>query len=474
MLAVGQYLLSERSISTQDLDEAIKRQVIAGGSLGTALLETNAVDEKTLIRALSAVYRLPAVDKLDIDQVPEKISEVFPLIFAESYRIVPYRLVGKNLGALIGGQPDYDLLDSVANRVQIHVQPAIATEVRLHYAMHRVYGIKLLPRMEALLTKLDGIPPQSKIVPPGDQGDRVLSWGVHGDRIAPLRTRGGVRKREIDVPALIARLEASTNRDAITELTLQAALTIFEYAGLYIVHGDDIRGWRSIDPQNTQRTAAFSTHISKPSIFQTVFATGSHYLGAIPDMSENRAFLQTIDRQSPRTAFLSPLHMGDKMGAILYADNGSRGIPSKHIASLLVIISRAGHAFENLIRESRSSIPKASTVEARVPLSHLPDSQTGAQPELLPQDAFHLVGREEEKATTQAVLPPIAKLPTGAFQLKEDAQKPDTAAATPPPIAQAPAAATPPPITQAPAAAAPPPIAQAPAAATPPPIAQAP
>src|SRR5262245_8000732 len=107
-----QALLNEHLVSAADIDEAARRQVVHGGSLDTNLLELG-VPEVTVLRALGEAYRMPTGDKADIDAIEPHIPRIFPLVFAETYRLVPYRLVGGNLGVLVNGATDDDLFGRI-------------------------------------------------------------------------------------------------------------------------------------------------------------------------------------------------------------------------------------------------------------------------------------------------------------------------------------------------------------------------
>lgn len=355
-----QALLNEHLVSPNDIEEATRRQVVQGGSLDTNLLELG-VPEDVVLRGLAEAYRLPTGDKSDIDRIEGHIPRIFPLVFAETYRLVPYRLVGANLGVLVNGATDEGLFARIRERLQLHPVATVTTEARMHYAMHRIYGVALLPRFEGLLTKLDGAPPTPLYGPPPI--DHMLSWGLPASRIRPGRARGETRRNGPDVAGLLARLDSAGDRDAIVEILLEVALGTFEYVSLFLVQGERINGWRSTDPESTNRVARLSLPLSEPSVFQTVHSTRGHYLGPIPSTPVNNQLLQTLGRPSPRTAFLASLMVGGRLVGILYADNGSKGVLARRVSGVLLLTHRVGLCFENLIRRRKSAVPAAKPRE---------------------------------------------------------------------------------------------------------------
>src|SRR5689334_6840346 len=110
---LAQTLVNDGIITAQQVEEVLQRQVLYGGSLGTNMLEVGAIDEAQLLAALGKTYNLPTAGKAEIDAISPHIPRLFPLVFAESYHVVPYRLDGDVLSVLVSGEPDKGLLDRI-------------------------------------------------------------------------------------------------------------------------------------------------------------------------------------------------------------------------------------------------------------------------------------------------------------------------------------------------------------------------
>ncbi len=357
-----QALLGEHLVSASDIDEAVRRQVVHGGSLDTNLLELG-IPEQTILRGLAEAYRLPTGDKSDIDAIEPHIPRIFPLVFAETYRLVPFRLVGSNLGVLVNGPTDEDLFERIRHRLQLNPTTTVTTELRMHYAMHRIYGVALLPRFEQLLTRLDGAPPTPLYEPAPI--DHMLSWGLPASRIKATRARGETRRGGPDVAGLLARLDSAHDRDAVVEILLEIALGTFEFVALFLVHGERVDGWRSTDPAATGRVARISIPLAVPSVFQTIHATRGHYLGPIPTNPANTKLLNDLGRAPPRAAFLASLTVGGRLVGILYADNGARGVMARRVSGVLLLTHRVGLCFENLVRRRKHTMMDAALAKQR-------------------------------------------------------------------------------------------------------------
>ncbi|MBN1961357.1 MAG: HEAT repeat domain-containing protein [Deltaproteobacteria bacterium] len=346
-----QVLLENRIISVETLNEALQRQVIFGGSIDTNIFEVSDTSEHILLKYLGIVTGLPTIDKQQIDQIAEHIPRLFPLVFAETYHLVPFRLVEQELLVLLNEAPDQQLLERISERLRLKAVAVVTTEVRLHYAMHHVYGTALLPRFANLLKRLDGDLPTSF----SESNEHVLSWGLTQSVITPTSKLGNKQRQSLDVRSVLKRLDAAIDRDNIVEALLGAAISVFEFAGLFAIHSERINGWRGATPADTQRVARISLSVELPSVFQTIYATGGHYLGPLIQNSINTKLLDDMGREIPRAALLAPIFIGDKMAAILYADNGKRVVSSRRVAAILLLIQRTGVAFERLIRRQKQN-----------------------------------------------------------------------------------------------------------------------
>lgn len=406
---LAQILESERLVGADALEEALRRQVVYEGSLDTNLLELDAIAEAEVLRGLGEAYQLPVGEKSDIDMVEAHIPRIFPLQFAEAYRMVPFRLVGPNLSVLVNSEPDPQLFAKIRERLQLHVNATVTTEARLHYAMHRLYATRLLPRFESLLTRLDGEAPRSLYEPP--PGEHFLSWGLPSGRVEG-KPRGGSGRSAPDIAALLARLDTAPNRDAVIEILLEIAVGVFDFVCMFVVQGENINGWRGVDPEQTARIAKISIPVASQSVFQTIHATHGHYLGPLPDNSFNQDFLNQLGRESPRTALLAPILVRGKLVAVVYADNGGRPVPSRRVSGLLLLAHRVGMCLETLIRRrkrlaAQPPAPLRTSSESEAPSVQVP-SATVPGP------------REEEDAPSLPIQEPEL-LSDGDFEIIDEA-----------------------------------------------------
>src|SRR5262245_42031489 len=94
---LAQCLVADARVRASDVEEALQRQVVFGGSLDTNLLEAGVIAEPELLAALGQAHSLPPVAKSQIDAIGPHIPRLFPLPFAETYHLVPFSLDGDTL-----------------------------------------------------------------------------------------------------------------------------------------------------------------------------------------------------------------------------------------------------------------------------------------------------------------------------------------------------------------------------------------
>ena len=96
-IKLGELLLNEKLITPEQLDEALKSQMIFGIKLGSSLIELGVITDEQLCRFLSRKLGVPAVSPRAMSSVSPEVLALVPAELAEKYRVVPIRADGKKL-----------------------------------------------------------------------------------------------------------------------------------------------------------------------------------------------------------------------------------------------------------------------------------------------------------------------------------------------------------------------------------------
>ena len=93
---IGDLLLKENLISSDQLDQALEHQNKFGGKIGSVLVELSFITEDDITSVLSRQYGVPAIN-LDYFEVDPDVVKLIPLETAQKYRVLPLSRVGSTL-----------------------------------------------------------------------------------------------------------------------------------------------------------------------------------------------------------------------------------------------------------------------------------------------------------------------------------------------------------------------------------------
>lgn len=162
--SLGQLLVRDARLSTERLEEVYQRQVLYGGQLDTHLLELGLIDEATLLGYLARASGLPAIGRTEIRAVSRDLLRLFPKRLAERYRAVPLALEGRALHLACARPLAQDVIADIGFTLSVQLVLHISSELRIAYALDRLYGVALPARFENLLAQL---------------GEQVVEAAVH-------------------------------------------------------------------------------------------------------------------------------------------------------------------------------------------------------------------------------------------------------------------------------------------------------
>ena len=141
-LKLGEMLIREGLLTSAQLEEALKYQVIFGGKLGTNLIEMGLVEENALARVLSRKLGVPCAEESELMRIPPEVIKLIPKDIAARYKVIPLRLENRRLTLVMADPTDLKAIDEIAFRTGFLVRPALTPEVRLILALEKYYDIE--------------------------------------------------------------------------------------------------------------------------------------------------------------------------------------------------------------------------------------------------------------------------------------------------------------------------------------------
>jgi type II secretion system (T2SS) protein E len=152
---LGQLLVARGWITVQQLTRALKNQNVAGGRLGTCLLEMEALSEDLLSKGLAEHLGVPAAGVEDLRGIPEEVLRLLPEKLARRCRAVPFHVEGGRLDVALLDPRNLSAQDELAfasgKRVKVHV----AQELRILEALEKHYGEECPSRFAMVIERLN-------------------------------------------------------------------------------------------------------------------------------------------------------------------------------------------------------------------------------------------------------------------------------------------------------------------------------
>lgn len=142
-MRVGRILLVERSITEEQLKQALRRQREVGGRIGSRLLELGFVDERTLVKALQKNLGVKGVIISDYPLEPEVLNLISPDT-ARSYGVIPLKCESKMLYLAMVNPKDVQAQEDIRFRTGYDIVPLVAVESSINKVLADHYETKAL------------------------------------------------------------------------------------------------------------------------------------------------------------------------------------------------------------------------------------------------------------------------------------------------------------------------------------------
>jgi len=362
-IKLGEMLVRAGKITQEQLDEALKGQVIFGGRLGSNLIEMGYLEEGDIARLLSEKLGVPYVPPEQLMTIPAGVIALIPREMAAKYKVVPLSLEKKRLVLVMEDPSDLAAIDEIAFRTGFNISPVITPEVRLLAAMEKYYQVAREVRYIPVSAKFKREwhrNPLAAIDPAKAEASKTSDFGALAEEPLPEEEVADLAALEVEaaggeynVEMLSRDLAFASDRDEIAEILIRFVGQEFERGALFLVRGDVASGWKAVS--NRQEVAGFTAlqiPLTPASVLTVVAEGKSFYLGPIVATPDNARMLQGIGVTKPVTAGLIPLLIMGRVVNILYVDGGKAAV-GERLDELQQIVNKAAMAFEILILRNK-------------------------------------------------------------------------------------------------------------------------
>ncbi len=136
---IGELLIKENYITSDQLDTALKHQRAHGGRLGSILINLGFVDDDDITAALSKQYGVPSIN-LAYFEIDPSVIKLIPVEVAQKYLVIPLSRVGSTLTIATADPTNVFAMDDIKFITGFNVEPVVATEASITEALEKYYG----------------------------------------------------------------------------------------------------------------------------------------------------------------------------------------------------------------------------------------------------------------------------------------------------------------------------------------------
>jgi len=138
-LQVGELLLKEKRITSEQLKEALNNQRQSGGKLGLHLITLGFVKEDELTALLSKQYGVPSIT-LGTFEIDPAVVKLVPAETAQKYQVLPVTRSGATLTLAMTDPTNVFAMDDIRFMTGYNVEPVVASERSVLEAVAKYYG----------------------------------------------------------------------------------------------------------------------------------------------------------------------------------------------------------------------------------------------------------------------------------------------------------------------------------------------
>jgi hypothetical protein len=312
-MKLGEALVNGNLITQEQLKEALERQVIFGGRIGTNLVELGFIKEEDIMAFFGKFFRTPTVKPEVLEEIdPETLASIDKEI-AEKYMMVPFRRDRSRLHVVMLDPRSFDVIEEIRFKTGFDIIPYVITELRLMYYLDKYYGVK---------RDLRFISVHDKIIETDEEHTSRYEWESQALKVA--EQFAAVHEKENVIDILLNETAGVASRAAV-----------FEVDDI-LVSGGKARGI-SVD--------GFEDRITESSIYGTVLKKNALYRGPLLQEAGNEKLIELL-QGATRDCCMMPITFHDKVIGLLYVDNGNDKVLDASLSYISTLVAMAEVSFE--------------------------------------------------------------------------------------------------------------------------------
>ncbi len=136
---IGELLVKENLITTDQLEAARDHQKQHGGRLDSILINMGFVQDEDVTSILSKKYGVPSIN-LSFFEIDQASIKLIPPDVAQKYLVIPLSRVGSTLTVATADPTNVFAMDDIKFMTGFNVEPVVASEASILEAIEKYYG----------------------------------------------------------------------------------------------------------------------------------------------------------------------------------------------------------------------------------------------------------------------------------------------------------------------------------------------
>ena len=314
----GEALIKSSVITRDQLKQALERQVIFGGRIGTNIVEMGMVRESEMISFLETYYRVPAVKLSDLDDIDAEVISCINSALAEKYKVLPFRKEKNRLHVAMLDPKVFATVDEIRFLSGYDIIPYVITELRLLYCLDKYYGIKRDLRYISVSGKDEG------------------------------REAKKPEERKEEILKVKEQFVSARTKEEVIGILLNETKSTVSRAVIFLVKGKTVTGWRSRGVSIDH----FEMSAEGQSVIADVLGSKTLYRGPLLRLPGNEPLIERLGGV-PRDCCLIPIHIREKIIGLLYVDNGNAAVLDAGLSYINSLVAMVTVSFEILILKNK-------------------------------------------------------------------------------------------------------------------------
>jgi hypothetical protein len=336
-MKLGTMLIRDRVITLDQLEAALRAQVLFGGKLGSNLVELGYLSVDVLADYLGRSLGIPVATRARFEKSdPEARAKLTPDV-ARILVAFPLAFENGRLAVALGNPSDLQVLQALSRAVGMPLTPYVAPETWIEEFQEKHYGLERKARTRIAPTRKAPPPPPKPRKRPG----------------GPVAPPAGL---ETSFGETLALLETATEKEQIADAVLRFAHGRIETALLFLVRHDEALWWKGFGPGvDPVALEGMAISLWTPSCLSIAFGSHAPWRGKPEWVHDPLWALLRVE--PPEDAFVAPISIGHYVANLLYGHAPGRAqLDDGIIDAIAAVCEAAGEAYTRLMQVARAGV----------------------------------------------------------------------------------------------------------------------